>query len=215
MDKDWFIKHRVHIETYNEFLSKSLDELKTEKEYDSFFMWRIELETKRLNRYMKTLKPDEYIDHQLAVNEQVNLLNWLKELYNQFKGNDELEADIIPIKLNYGSRNEEVLKLLYQHLYPKFIDVDMSKFKSHFESYTNNQIRWKGRETTFVYLFEHLEIENQYKWDSLSSHFKNSNDNHFKPQQLANVNSKLVYQKKVEQKELIDSLLSEIKCITI
>ncbi|WP_343664591.1 hypothetical protein [Chryseobacterium mucoviscidosis] len=113
------------------------------------------------------------------------------------------------LKLNYGSDNEKVIELLYEQLYPKYIEVTKEDFILHFNSASSSLITWKGTETQFVNLFTSLKFQNDDLIKDLSKHFRNSKGKLFKPEQLSVSKSKSTYTdyngKKTNQK-IIDSI---------
>jgi hypothetical protein len=119
------------------------------------------------------------------------------------------------LKLNYGNNNEKVIDLLYEQLYPRYIDVTKEEFVLHFINSANSSlITWKGTETQFVNLFSSLRIQNIDLMKDLSKHFRNSKGALFKPEQLSVSKSKSTetnYLGKKENEKIIESIRELIK----
>ncbi len=212
MDKNKFrLIHREHIDNYHKSLSEKVDRRKEIDQLFSLFEYEINKEENRLENYKKELDLN-CVGENMMYLEQKEIVDELKSAYEDFNAKQRIE----PIKLNYGKFNKQVIELLYKHLYPEFIEVEKNIFENKFLKDNSDIIRWKGTETSFVYLFNKIEIENFDKWKCLSKHFFNKKEKPFKSTQLSNVYTKLSYTKNVSSKEKMKNILTDIKkCISI
>lgn len=202
--------HKYHIETYFDTFKDEISKRNSDDEVLSYLQHKIEIEEKRLNRYLVELRPDLYTDHRIYIDDIETIIQKLKnikqELFPEKKTNEA-------IKLNYGTFNEKVIETLYNGLYPEKIDVMFDDFKIHFlPNHETILIRWKGSEPQIAYLFKKLKIENTEYWQLISNHFLNKKNVGFNPKQLS-----VVYDKSLsgfKDKQVIDNLISSINNIS-
>ena len=102
---------------------------------------------------------------------------------------------IEPIYLNYGSRNDEVMELMYSMLNGRYFNMPESEFYAHFSDTVPRQpIKWGGKLMTLLPLFMGQDVPINDKWDfetvkikihnsitqMVFDHFSDANGNRFK-----------------------------------
>lgn len=207
--QDELLIQKYFYENYwKEFEERLASKTSREERLDIYEL-ELSLQQNKLLQYQKQYEQEPYTNNSILLSQQIELYNELKRrFYEEFP--TTLGSNIKPLKINYGERNEEVVEILYQGLYPEFIEVEKEVFYQHFFGETTEPIRWKVAESSFVYLFKKIKLETFNEWECLSEHFTNKKGNIFNPKQLSNVSTKQTYQNKVSYKECIDDILEKI-----
>ena len=151
-----------------------------------------------LNAY--TYKYISDIFTEILINLIQHRLQLLDPEIKKYKGRPETkvkfkeseEQEIIPlIKLNYTSdQQKQIIKLLYNKLFPEYIDDSYEQFESHFieNDIESRQTEWKGTEREIAHLFKSLKdlkiVLSQDQNKLIEIHFQNKNENPFKSKQL-------------------------------
>ncbi len=168
---------------------------KLEDFVDQFYR---KLKLKQQGENMPAIKDEDLIEY---------ALEYQKKLEDVFatKSNKDF------LRLNYDSSNEKVLDLLYDELYPGYVESPKEDFIAHFKnSATSSLLTWKVTETQFVNLFTSLKFQNNDLMKDLSKHFRNSKGKLFNPVQLSVSKSKSTYTK-YKGKDNVERIINSIK----
>ncbi len=116
------------------------------------------------------------------------------------------------LKLNYGPKNPDVIKLLYNNLNPEKIEISFSDFEKIFNSQKiNEKIHWKGTEIELVSLFTSIKFENRnIIYVVLSNIFLNKKNRLFSVNQLSVSKSKSTCTE-YKAKSFVEKVISQIK----
>jgi hypothetical protein len=183
------------INRVDEYIKKNIGAFSSKSSFAKWFYDKL-----KINHTGKNLR---------KVTEEEIFLN-AKE-YVEYLDKIRRSSKIGPLRLNYGMKNDLVIKILFDNLYPEKIDLHLNEFKNHF-SKTNfdSLIRWKGTETEFVNLFTSIKFDDNNLFISLSNHFENRQGKKFLPNQLSVSKSKST-EANYRGKENIENLLKLIK----
>ncbi|SDF29461.1 hypothetical protein [Epilithonimonas hungarica] len=165
---------------------------------EDFVLWFFDKKRIReTGNYLSKITDEEIIDY---AREYVEYLN------NYIFSSSEKE---VFLKLNYGSKNMEIINLLYDNLNPEKIDVNFSDFRNIFSSQeVIKKIRWKGTEVQFVNLFTQIKFENLNIYPLLSMFFLNCKSKSFSPEQLSVSKSK---ETEYRGKSYVENILIKVR----
>lgn len=210
--KEIQIEH-MFFDFYWEYFEGILATRKSRDEIFNLYESELFLQENKLSQYQKQYNQNHYTNDYILLSKQIELYNELKRRFNEEFPIVKSLGMINPLKLNYGDKNEEVVEILYQGLYPEFIEVGKEVFYQHFFGGTIDPIQWKVSESSFVYLFKNIKWEKFNIWEGLAEHFTNKKGKTFNPKQLSNVASKQEYQNRVALKHYIDDIVEKLKNI--
>jgi len=165
---------------------------------EDFVLWFFDKKKfKQTGSNLPKISDEEIIDY---AKDYVDYLNNYMLSYSE---------DEVFLRLNYGSKNMEIIKLLYENLNPEKIEIEFSDFKRIFSSQeVIKKIRWKGTEVQFVKLFTQIKFENLNIYPSLSMLFLNCKNKSFSPEQLSVSKSK---ETEYRDKSFIENILTKVR----
>jgi len=85
MEKDFFLIHKLFFENFWDDFSERLSLRQSDEEVNDLFLFELNIQKLKLNRYKDELEPDKYLDHQNAYNEQKSIVEGLEKYYKIFK----------------------------------------------------------------------------------------------------------------------------------
>lgn len=209
MDEKFLILHKLHVESFFENFFSQFDARNSIEEKKSYLDFTILLEKQRLQRYeSEGLNPSIFADHRLIADDIKDIIDKLEYMTSA------LFKEFSFISLDYGEQNDNVIKILYENLYPDKIKIHLEVFKLLFSegNYYLEKVMWYGSEAHLVMLFSSLKVLNNNILQILSEHFINHKSEDFKPKQLSVSKSKasLNYRGKDQITHII-SLIKDIK----
>jgi len=187
-----------HLHRLEELIKKDIGAI---PRTENFILWLFDKKKiSQTGKKLPEITDEEIIDFAKEYTE--NLRNYI-----HFSNKDTF------LKLNYASKNQKVIRLLYDNLSPEKIEVDFEDFERIFQNEkVNAKIRWKSTETEFVNLFSQIKFENLNIFEILSKYFLNKKGASFKADQLSVSKSKST-DVNYRGKAFVESIIFQIKTL--
>lgn len=184
-------------------------------------------------QYVEDLENNHQLDDEdylKAVRFQLTQITlWLEDQYHQaysayqpmlIHPNNQIVPVSNHIRLNYGIKKEETIKLIYEKLNGPYFDVDYPEFVKHFKPQTSfEKIRWTGSLSSLVFLFygkyqdgevlTRLKVANN-PLKLISDHFAKPDGSSFNQDSIAALPQKIETVKKIRDSDAVIALLKRV-----